>query len=122
MVATRGLVLIVDDDDAIRTAVAWALADDGYDVLQAEHGQAALDQLAANRPDLILLDMRMPAMDGVEFVRRYRYLPGPHTQIVVMTASHEEQDHIQLVQAHGRLEKPFGIDALLAVVHRYLPG
>ena len=77
MVATRGTVLIVEDDDAIRTGVAWALADAGYSVIEAEHGQAALDHIAANRPDLILMDMRMPVMDGVEFVRRYRQVPGP---------------------------------------------
>ena len=122
MVATRGMVLVVDDDDAIRMGVAWALEYAGYDVLEAEHGQAALDQIAVNRPDLILLDLRMPGMDGVEFVRRYRELPGPHAPIVLITAAHEVQDRIQQVQAQDYLAKPFGVDALLAVVRRYLPG
>jgi CheY-like chemotaxis protein len=122
MVATRDVVLIVDDDDGIRMGVAWALEYAGYDVLEAEHGQAALDQIAVNRPDLILLDMRMPAMDGVEFVRRYRELPGPHAPIVAMTAAHEMHDRIEQIQVQGSLAKPFGVDAVLAVVRRYLPG
>jgi two-component system, OmpR family, response regulator MprA len=122
MVASRGTVLIVDDDDGIRTGVAWTLGYAGYDVLEAEHGEAALDRIAANWPDLVLLDMRMPLMGGVEFVRRYRELPGPHAPIVVMSAAHEMQDRVQQVQAQGYLEKPFGVDALLAVVRRYLPG
>ena len=122
MVAMRGMVLIVDDDDGIRMGVAWALEYAGYDVLEAEHGQAALDQIAVNRPDLILLDVRMPTMDGVEFVRRYRELPGPHAPIVVMTAAHEMHDRIEQFQAQGYLAKPFGVDAVLAVVRRYLPG
>ena len=121
MVATRGTVLIVDDDDGIRMGVAWALEYAGYDVLEAEHGQAALDQIAVNRPDLILLDLRMPGMDGVEFVRRYRELPGPHAPIVLITAAHEVQDRIDQIQVQGYLAKPFGVDAVLAVVRRYLP-
>ena len=122
MVATRGTVLIVEDDDAIRTGIAWALADAGYSVLEAEHGQAALDQIAANRPDLILMDMRMPVMDGVEFVHRYRQLPGPNAQLVVMTAAHEAEDRIRRVEADSFIAKPFGVTALLAVVRHLLPG
>ena len=122
MVSTRGTVLIVDDDDSIRTGVAWALEYAGYAVLEAEHGQAALNQIAVNRPDLILLDARMPTMDGMEFVRRYRELPVPHAPIVLMTAAHETYDRIEQSQVQGYLAKPFGVDAVLAIVSRYLPG
>jgi two-component system, chemotaxis family, chemotaxis protein CheY len=122
MPVARGTVLIVDDDDAIRTAVTWALAYAGYDVLEAEHGQAALDQIVSNRPDLVLLDMRMSVMDGAEFVRQYRDLPGPHAPVVIMTAAHEAHDHSHQIQEQGYLAKPFGVDALLAVVSQYLPG
>jgi len=120
MVTARGTVLIVDDDGGIRTGVAWALEYAGCDVLEAEHGQAALDLIAVNRPDLILLDVRMPVMDGVEFVRRYRDLPGPHAPIVAMTAAHGTHDLIEHIGAiaHvcGNVSTPF-LDLRVQVEH-----
>jgi two-component system NtrC family response regulator len=65
-------VLIVDDDAALRRAVATALTDLGHDAAQAENGESALAWLSRHRADAVLLDLRMPGMDGLEVLRRIR--------------------------------------------------
>lgn len=69
-------VLVVDDDDGIRSFVSLALADDGYEVAEASNGEAALRTLQEVPTDVILLDIRMPTIDGWEFSRIYRQTPG----------------------------------------------
>jgi two-component system, chemotaxis family, chemotaxis protein CheY len=117
--AADGCVLVVDDDPAIRTLVAMALADEGYGVAVAPNGRAALERLRYHRPRLILLDMRMPEMDGWEFARRYRTLPGPHAPIVVLAAAVDVAAEGAQIGAAAALGKPFDLEALLAVVARY---
>ena len=116
-VATR--VLVVDDDPAIRDLVKIVLASGGYEVHTAEHGAAALELAREARPGLILLDMRMPVMDGWEFARIYRERPGPHVPIVVITAAHEVAERAAQVSADDFLAKPFDIDDLVQVVGRH---
>ena len=65
-------ILIIDDDAAVSLTLARMLKLDGHDVARAETAQEGLDEAAANRPDAIILDMRMPAMGGLEFLRRLR--------------------------------------------------
>jgi len=121
-VRERRPILIVDDDDSIRELMAMALADEGYAVLTAQHGGAALRLLSSNAPGLILLDMRMPVMDGWEFARTYRELPGPHVPIIVVTAAHEVAERAAQVNADAYLAKPFDIDDLLAIVGKHVVG
>lgn len=116
----RATILVVDDDEAIRTAVSLVLSDEGYDVVTAEHGRAALERLVTVQPDLILLDMRMPIMDGWELARVYRAAPEPHAAIVVLTAAHDAASRAAQIQAAGFLAKPFGLAELLATVSRQL--
>jgi CheY-like chemotaxis protein len=115
-------VLVVDDDAAIRDTVADALLDEGYQVLTAANGRAALEVVARTVPRLILLDMRMPIMDGWEFARAYRELPGPHAPIVVITAARDAGDRAAQIEADDYLAKPFDLDDLLAVVSRLTRG
>src|SRR5438270_13782141 len=84
-----GIVLVVDDDDDIRDFMELGLRDAGYRVLSAENGASALDVLARAQSDLILLDMRMPVMDGWAFARAYHQKPPPHVPIVVVTAAQD---------------------------------
>ena len=74
-------ILIVDDDESIRQIVRICLTDEGYDVVEAPNGQVALNKLNEFMPNLILLDLRMPVMDGWEFARRYETLPGPRAPV-----------------------------------------
>ncbi|MBI2321571.1 MAG: response regulator [Chloroflexi bacterium] len=112
-------VLVVDDDPDIREVIGVALADEGYEVLTAEHGAAALLRVASSQPDVILLDLRMPVMNGWEFARRYRQTPGPHAPIVVLTAWRDTEDDGNHVEADAFLAKPFRLGDLLSIVDRY---
>jgi CheY-like chemotaxis protein len=110
------VILIVDDDDAIRTLVSLVLSDDGYQVREAEHGAAALRLLEQETPALILLDMQMPVMDGWAFAEAYRATPGPHVPIVVCTAATNAQARASQIGTEEYLAKPFGVDALREIV------
>lgn len=109
-------VLIVEDDAAIAEIVQMALEGEGHDVVVASDGRRALDLAAAAQPDLILLDMLMPHMDGWVFAQRYRERPGPHAPIVVMTAAADARRRAQEVRAVAVLGKPFGLQELYDVV------
>jgi len=109
-------VLVVDDDEAIREWVAVILADEGYAVETAGDGDEALQRVETKSPALILLDIRMPRMNGLEFAAAYRELPGPHAPIVVMTAGRDAQQRAREVGADGYLAKPFDLDDVVAAV------
>ena len=80
-------VLVVDDDDALRATVARALSNDGWSVVEAGGGREALDALPDAQPDVILLDLMMPGMNGFEFLEELRGLPEwSGTRVVVITA------------------------------------
>ena len=114
-----GRVLVVDDDDDIRGLVCEVLGAEGYSVLDAPHGAAALALVAVDAPCLILLDMRMPVMDGRAFATAYRRLPQPHAAIVCMTAEAEAGRQRELIDADAALGKPFDLSDLLRVVEQY---
>ena len=109
-------VLVVDDEDEIREIVTEVLVDEGYDVVTAPCGGLALERAKAAPPELILLDMRMPRMDGWQFAAAYRQAPGPHARIVVMTAARDAAAWASQIGADGCLPKPFDLDVLLRVV------
>lgn len=117
----RGRVLVVDDDEPIRRLVAMALLDDGYEVLSASNGAIALEHAREHAPDVVLLDMNMPIMDGWEFFKRYRELVGQRAPVVVMTAAASAQARAEQLGAEGWLGKPFDLDDLTAAVRRFLP-
>ena len=115
--------ILVVDDEPLRRLLCWTLTDEGYAVTAAPDGAAALALVHAVPPGLILLDMRMPVMDGWAFARRYRARPGPHAPIICVTAAADAA----AVAARGAqigavasLGKPFDLDELLALVRRYL--
>jgi CheY-like chemotaxis protein len=115
------LILVVDDDEGIREIVETALSDEGYEVMTAPHGVAALEKIGRRAPAVILLDMRMPVMDGWQFARAYREQPGPHAPIIVVTAAREAGERAAQIGAEGVLPKPFGLGDLLEVVEAQLP-
>jgi CheY-like chemotaxis protein len=112
-------ILVVDDDTSIRSFVELALDGEGYAVTTAMNGAQALDLTKTIRPDLILLDMRMPVMDGWTFARTYRGQAGPHAPIVVITAAPDAGARASEIQADDYLGKPFDLDDLLGIVSRY---
>ena len=117
-------VLIVDDEPAILELVRFTLEDDQVRVLEASDGLAALDIARAERPALILLDVRMPHLDGVEVCRRLRAEAAlGSTRIVMLTAADQEADRARGLAAGADeyLSKPFSPLALLALVRSILP-
>jgi CheY-like chemotaxis protein len=112
-------VLVVDDDESIRDLVEMALSSEGHQVMTAPHGAAALEAIAISPPDVILLDMKMPVMDGWAFTRAYREVPGPHAPIIVVTAAQDAASRAADVAADGHLPKPFDLDELYRVVEEF---
>lgn len=110
------LVLIVDDDEAIRDVIMNALSDVGYEVVVARGGETALLALQSRRPDLILLDVNMPGVDGWEVLDQLRAEAGPHQPIVIMTGQYNGQQRALSSGAQGYLAKPFDLDDLFACV------
>jgi CheY-like chemotaxis protein len=110
------LILVVDDDESICQFVSEALEPEGYRTIVAANGQAALTAVAETNPDLILLDVQMPEVNGWEVLQRLRAQAGPHQPIVVMTGRYEGQDRALSSGAQGYLAKPFELNDLLECV------
>lgn len=115
----RRPILVVEDDEVILSTLEFLLAEEGYAVILAPNGKAALEQAARHPPCLILLDMKMPVMDGWAFATAYRQSPGPHAPILVMTAAQDSRSRADEIAAAGVIAKPFDIDHLLALVRRF---
>ncbi|MEI6044914.1 MAG: response regulator [Chloroflexota bacterium] len=120
MTTIEKYVLVVDDEEDIRDFLTMSLSDEGYEVITAPHGAAALQQARQRPPQLILLDMRMPVMDGWEFSRAYREAPLPHAPIIVLTAATDAAKFARQIQANGFLPKPFNLKELLKLVRQYM--
>ncbi len=98
------VVLIVDDDDATRQVVSRTLTREGWTVLEAENGRVALERLKTNEPNLILLDLSMPEMDGFEFLTTLRN-DGVHASIPVVVLTSKDLTPLERSQLTGRVEK-----------------
>ena len=98
-------VLVVDDDSELRDVVTLALLDEGYQVVSAGNGTEALQRVQLYCPDVILLDLDMPVMDGPTFAERYHALPGAHAPIVVFTASGNTHRFAQRIGAAAYVDK-----------------
>jgi protein-histidine pros-kinase len=111
-------VLVIDDDASIRDLVDLALSDQGYEVIAASDGQAALALVERTTPDVILLDMHLPVLDGWAFADTYRAQPGPHAPIIVCTAARDAATSAAEIQATAYLAKPFAVKDLCGLVNR----
>ncbi|MEY9846273.1 response regulator transcription factor [Streptacidiphilus sp. MAP5-3] len=114
-------VLVVDDEPALRDALESSLAFEGYEVVTASDGLEALDTVAEQKPDLVLLDIMMPRMDGLTAVRRLRSR-GDTVPVLMLTARDAVGDRVTGldVGADDYLAKPFELDELLARVRALL--
>ena len=115
-------LLVVDDDPTIREMLEMVLDSEGYEVTTAAHGLAAFAVLDDARPHVILLDMKMPVMDGWTFLELYRRRPNPKPPIVVVTAAQDDLRRAAEVGADAYVAKPFAIDELLRVLDRCAPA
>jgi DNA-binding response OmpR family regulator len=110
-------ILVVDDKANVRTLVREYLTEQGFRVVTAENGQNALYVARQEKPDLILLDIMMPEMDGFEFIRAYR--KESDKPIILLTAKLEESDKVIGLElgADDYITKPFGMRELVARIH-----
>jgi DNA-binding response OmpR family regulator len=107
-------VLVVDDDEQLAALIAFTLRREGYQVLQADDGKAALAVWEAEQPDLVLLDVNLPHLDGYE-VLRYIRATGP-TPVIMLTVRDEDDDMVRGLDlgADDYIAKPFSPKNLLA--------
>jgi len=117
---SHGTILVVDDEPQIRRVMRTALAAQGYAVAEAKSGEEALDRVRDERPDLILLDVNMPGMDGLEACREIR--GSSDVPIVMLTVRNSERDKVNALDAGADdyVVKPFGIEELLARIRAAL--
>jgi len=116
-------ILAVDDSASMRQMVSFTLKGAGYDVIEAEDGQKALDKAKAGAVDLVLTDVNMPVMDGIELVKNLRTLPDyKFTPILMLTTESAGDKKIQgkNAGATGWLVKPFNPEQLLATIKKVM--
>jgi two-component system, chemotaxis family, chemotaxis protein CheY len=114
-------VLVVDDDPDILEALSEILEAEGFEIRRARNGKEALDRLEPDPPQLILLDLMMPVMDGWEFAQRMRQKPSvANIPLIVLSADRNVGSKATDIGAVGHLAKPFELNDLLDMVRRSL--
>ncbi|SMF92558.1 two-component system, response regulator, stage 0 sporulation protein F [Paenibacillus uliginis N3/975] len=114
-------VLIVDDQNGIRILLMEVFSSEGYETYQAANGKIALDIVRKHEPDLVLLDMKIPGMDGLEILKHIKQM-NPDIKVIMMTA-YGELDMIKEATDLGALmhfTKPFDIDEMRLAVNMQL--
>ncbi|HEX5497788.1 MAG TPA: response regulator [Thermomicrobiales bacterium] len=115
---TARTILVADDEADVRSLILALLEDEGYRVVVAANGRAAIEVVERRRPDLILMDIMMPTMDGREATRRLRARPESASIPIVLMSAVTNESPQPGVQAF--VAKPFDLDDLLATIDRLL--
>jgi len=114
-------VLVIDDDEGLRDTIGLMLETEGFRPALAEDGKTGLQQALALRPDLVLVDLRMPGLSGIEVCKQMR-AAGMKTPLIVLSAVGDEMDKVLLLEigADDYVVKPFGTRELLARIRALL--
>ncbi len=117
---SAGKILVVDDDPQIRRVMKVTLVGHGYEVIEARTGEEALEKLPGEMPNLVLLDMNMPGIGGLETCRSLRQ--GSDIPVIILTVRNSEKDKVAALDAGADdyVTKPFGIEELLARIRAAL--
>jgi two-component system chemotaxis response regulator CheY len=116
-------VLMVDDSYSMRQLVAFTVKNAGYDVETAGSANEAVEKLTAGKFDMVITDLNMPGIDGIELIRTLRALPDyKFVPIIMLTTESQEakKQEGRAAGASGWIVKPFSPDRLLAVVERFM--
>ena len=118
---TTGMILVVDDDASLRKVLTYTLSEAGYEVLEAGSGEEALDVLAAQTPDVVITDLRMKGMHGLDLLAHVKE-QLPQTLVVVITAFGSVDSAVKAMKkgAFDYITKPFDRDALILSIRRAL--
>lgn len=122
MADEKRLVLVVEDNAIAREGLAVILRHRGFAVTTAADGRAGRDAVTASRPDVILLDMRLPDADGADFLDWLKGTPQESVPVIVTTGSNLTREWAVAHGCAGFLKKPFDGDDLFAEIDRALPG
>lgn len=117
-------VLIVDDAVSMRKMVAFTLQQGGYEVVEAEHGQDALNKLRSTTVDLVLTDLNMPVMDGITLIQNLRKIPAMKSKPILMLTTEglaAKKEQGKAAGATGWIVKPFDPEKLLQTLAKVLP-
>ena len=114
MTAPGAIVLVVEDDDETRAVLVRELGSRGYRIQEAADGRSALERWESARPDIVLLDLGLPDMDGLEIIRRIRR--EAMTPIVILSGRYAEREKVEALErgADDYVTKPFGLEELHA--------
>ena len=114
-------ILLVDDEPAILNALTGILEDEGYDIAVAKSGQDALKLLKSDPPDLVLLDIWMPELDGIETLRRALEI-NPRLLVVMMSGHGSIESAVKAIKmgAYDYIEKPLSLEKVTLLVHHAL--
>jgi DNA-binding response OmpR family regulator len=113
-------VLVVEDDAGLRETLSSVLRDAGLACSTAPDGAAALEECQRSDPDLVILDLALPVLDGARFADAYRRIPGSGARILVISGIDRGAETASRLRADAFLSKPFGLDQLLAMAQRLL--
>ncbi len=113
----KGRVLVVDDEDIVRTSCSRALSPEGYEVKLAKNGYDGLKMIEEDKFDIVLTDLKMPDMDGIEVLRRIKE-EWPDVEVIIITGYQTVDTAVKSIKlgAFDYIEKPFTPDALIAAV------
>jgi DNA-binding NtrC family response regulator len=114
---SKGRILVIDDEDIVRTSCSRALAPEGYEVKLAKNGLEALKMISEEKCDIVLTDLKMPDMDGIEVLKKIKE-GWPEIEVIIITGYQTVDTAVKSIKlgAFDYIEKPFTPDALLAAV------
>ena len=114
---SKGRILVVDDEDIVRTSCIRTLSPEGYEVKLAKNGVEGLKMASEERFDLVLTDLKMPDMDGIEVLRIIKE-KWPETAVIIVTGYQTVDTAVKAIKlgAYDYIEKPFTPDALISAV------
>ena len=120
---SKGKILVIDDEDIVRTSCSRTLSPEGYEVKLAKNGSEGLKMAREDKFDLVLTDLKMPDMDGIEVLRIIKE-QWPETEVIIVTGYQTVDTAVKAIKlgAYDYIEKPFTPDALISAVTEALTG
>jgi len=120
---SKGKILVIDDEDIVRTSCSRTLSPEGFEVSLARNGVEGLKMAGEDRFDLVLTDLKMPDMDGIEVLRSIKG-KWPETEVIIVTGYQTVDTAVKAIKlgAYDYIEKPFTPDALISAVTAALSG
>lgn len=112
-------ILLVDDEEGIQLLYQEEFQDEGYEVIPAFTGEEAMDKFQTEVPDLVILDIQMPGMNGIEVLRQMK-MSAPHLPIILSTAYHEYMQDLSAWASEEYIVKSPDLSKLKAAVRKYL--